>query len=79
MSEFRRFYLQRDEDESGISGTGRVVDGVQFNDGTVVIRWNSNTASTSFYNNMKEMEFLHGHDGKSKVVWIDSILDVIDV
>lgn len=79
MSDFRRFYLQRDEDESGISGTGRVVDGVQFNDGTVVIRWNSKTASTSFYNSMKEMEFLHGHDGKTKVVWIDSILDVIDV
>lgn len=76
MVNHRRFYLQRDEDESGISGTGRVVDGVQFNDGTVVIRWNSETASTAIYKNMKELEFLHSHDGKTRVIWIDSILDI---
>lgn len=78
MSEFRRFYLQRDEDVSGYSGTGRVADGIQFNDGTCVLRWNSSTASTVIYNSIKELEYLHGHDGKTKIVWVDNMLDVLD-
>ena len=72
----RRFYIQRNEDVHGLSGTGRVAEGVKFPDGTCVIKWNSNTSSIAIYNNIEELEYLHGHDGKTIVVWIDSILDV---
>ncbi len=39
MSEPRLFSLERRIDESGISGTGRVIDGVVFHTGQVVICW----------------------------------------
>jgi hypothetical protein len=39
MSEPRLFTLIRHIDESGISGTGRVLDGVIFHTGQVVICW----------------------------------------
>lgn len=71
MSGFRRFYLQRNEDETGKSGTGRVADGVQFADGTCVLRWLTHYGSTAVYNNIGELEFIHGHGGKTQVTWLD--------
>ncbi len=41
MPEPRRFTLIRNFDQSGISGTGRVLDGVIFHNGQVVICWRS--------------------------------------
>ena len=41
MSEPRLFTLIRTSDESGISGTGRVLDGIVFHTGQVVVCWRS--------------------------------------
>lgn len=41
MTEPRLFTLIRREDESRVSGTGRVLDGVIFHTGQVVICWRS--------------------------------------
>ncbi len=41
MSEPRLFTLTRHIDESGVSGTGRVLDGVIFHTGQVVVCWRS--------------------------------------
>jgi hypothetical protein len=41
MSEPRVFSLIRRIDESGVSGTGRVLDGVVFHTGQVVVCWRS--------------------------------------
>lgn len=41
MSEPRLFTLIRHVDESGVSGTGRVLDGVIFHTGQVVVCWRS--------------------------------------
>ena len=41
MSEARLFTLIRRNDETGISGTGRVLDGVIFHTGQVVVCWRS--------------------------------------
>lgn len=41
MPEPRLFTLIRHDDESGVSGTGRVLDGVIFHTGQVVICWRS--------------------------------------
>lgn len=65
----RTFSFQRDTDVSGVSGTGKVLEGVEFTDGTVVVRWLSKYASTAVYNNMKQFEDIHGHEGKSHIIW----------
>lgn len=67
----RRFYLQRLEDETGISGTGKVVEGVMFSDGSVALRWLSNLTSWAIYRSMAEVEAIHGHGGKTVVDWLD--------
>lgn len=67
----RRFYLVRNEDESGVSGTGTVAEGVEFTDGTCVMRWKTATASTAVYNSIVDLEVIHGHGGKTLVQWID--------
>jgi hypothetical protein len=35
----RRFELHRDEDATGISGVGKVAEGVQFSSGEVALKW----------------------------------------
>lgn len=69
----RLFYLQRIEDESGVSGTGTVAEGVVFDDGTCALRWLTKTASTAIYNSLKDLEDIHGHQGKTKVMYADEI------
>jgi len=66
----KTFQLQRDEDESGVSGTGVVAEGVVFADGTTAIRWKTATSSTAVYNSIEDLEYIHGHHGKTKIVWI---------
>jgi hypothetical protein len=68
----RRFFLQREEDETGISGTGTVVEGVEFSNGRVAIMWLSPYQCMSFHDNIKCIMELHGHGGKTRLVYIDS-------
>lgn len=67
----RRFHLHRIEDESGVSGTGIIAEGVVFTDGTVVLRWTTEHKSTAIYNNLEECEKIHGHQGKTQIIWKD--------
>lgn len=68
----KRFVLQRTEDESGVSGTGMVAEGTLFTNGKVVLAWVSDIKSVTVYENMEELDQIHGHGGKSHVVWIDA-------
>ena len=67
---------------TGISGTGAVAEGVQFSDGTVVLRWLDESvrsresrarrpADHCHSQNIGSVLALHGHGGATKVVWID--------
>lgn len=69
----RTFHIYRYEDESGISGTGVIACGVQFPppNGRVILGWLTDINSVAVYNSVKELEHLHGHDGKSEVIWHD--------
>ena len=69
---FRRFVLVRDEDETGVSGTGVVAEGVQFSTGRCVLAWVTQYPSLGIYNDMDEIRSIHGHDGRTKVSWLDS-------
>lgn len=65
----RLFVLQRDIDETGISGTGIVAEGVCFSDGTAAMRWTTELSSTAVYADMASLEAIHGHGGKTRIVW----------
>lgn len=68
IDKFQEFYLVRIEDETGISGTGLVARGVVFPSGRVVMEWQTFHSSICHYNNINDIEAIHGHNGKTKVV-----------
>ena len=67
----RRFHLQRDHDVTGVSGTGRVADGILWSDGTVSIRWTGPMPSTVFWHSLANALHVHGHGGHTRIVWDD--------
>lgn len=87
MIPMRRFFLQRDDDVSGVSGTGVVADGIAFGkaleilwpdgertelpSGWVRMTWRNELSSTALYRSAELVERVHGHGGATKVVWID--------
>jgi len=67
----RRFYLQRDHDVTGASGTGRVADGVLWPDGAVTVRWRGAHQSTVHWDSLDSALHVHGHGGATRIAWID--------
>ncbi len=67
----RMFTLVRDEDETGVSGTGDVAHGCEFPDGRVALRWTTATASTTLFDSVEHVLKVHGHGGKTRIVWAD--------
>jgi hypothetical protein len=65
----RAFHFERVSDETGVSGTGRVAEGFEFSDGSCVVRWLSHTPSWNIYENIKQVEQIHGHGGKTRLVF----------
>ena len=62
------FHLHRVEDESGISGTGRIAQGVIFDNGKVALSWLSEHPSVSMYDNIGDVRAIHGHEGKTEII-----------
>ena len=62
------FYLNRTEDESGVSGTGRVAQGFIFDNGKVCVSWLSDHPSVTVYDSIGEVHAIHGHGGKTEVI-----------
>lgn len=71
MTTPRAFSLYRQQDVTGVSGTGVVATGAQFPDGVVVIRWAGPWASTVVWDSLDAAMHVHGHDGKTIVLWED--------
>lgn len=69
----RRFYLVRADDISGVSGLGVVAEGVHFEDGSAVVHWRTQFAGHEVYRSLKAVVGCHGHDGRTKLVWVDEI------
>lgn len=70
------FYLYRKEDESKVSGTGFVAEGILFASGKVAISWLSEVTSCTVYDDMVAVNRIHGHGGKTIIAWEDH--DFID-
>ena len=62
-----RFILVRSEDETGVSGTGTVAEGVQFTNGKVAMSWLTPTSSIAVYESVEDVEAIHGHDGTTRI------------
>lgn len=62
------FYLQRDVDETGISGTGIVAVGAVLPSGSCTLEWCTFHSSIGIYKNLAQIEEIHGHEGKTKVI-----------
>lgn len=78
MERSRKFDLVRRKDVTGISGTGVVAEGVQFSDGTVVMRWLNTSSSregvkptTVVHEDIRSVVELHGHGSSTYVLWED--------
>lgn len=65
----KQFYLNRIEDETGISGTGKIAEGVVFTTGQCVLNWLTANRSVAFYENIETLEKIHGHNGKTVIVY----------
>ena len=66
----KTFLLVRNEDVSGVSGTGVIAEGVEFENGKCVLGWLPLYRSVSMYDSVDEMEAVHGHNGRTYIEWI---------
>jgi hypothetical protein len=55
----RIFKLIRGKDTSGVSGTGHVLDGIIFDDGTTIIHWKGQRSSLSIFKNYEDFLAIH--------------------
>jgi hypothetical protein len=68
----RRFQLHRDTDVSGIPGVGVVAEGITFSNGTTVVRWVvGEHQSTVVWPDVDSVVASHGHNGATRLVWVD--------
>ena len=63
------FHLLRLEDETGVSGTGWVAEGVVFSTGWVALQWLTETPSMTFYPSIESVEAIHGHGGLTRIIY----------
>jgi hypothetical protein len=77
MAEPRLFTMIRKQDESHVSGTGRVLDGAVFHNGKVVICWRSEEKhdypSLSIFDSFEAFKAIHidPHPAnETEVVWL---------
>lgn len=71
----RTFKLVRDQDITGVSGVGVVVEGVVFSDGHAAVHWiNSPYPTTTPYpQGLESVMYIHDHKGSgtTRLVWDD--------
>lgn len=70
----RRFYLDRKEDPTGTSGTGRIAEGCVFSNGWVAMTWLTAVTSVAFYPSIENIEHIHGHNGATVIVFEDPLI-----
>lgn len=72
--EARLFKMVRNQDETGVSGTGVVADGIEFPNGMVSVCWRSKTPSVNVYRSYVEFKHVHidAHPSNdTEIVWAD--------
>ena len=67
----RRFFLLRNKDLSGISGVGRIAEGILFHDGQVVLSWFGRHHTIEVSPTLQDTIDIHGHSGHTVIEWLD--------
>jgi hypothetical protein len=67
----RHFYLVRDEDKTGTSGTGKVAEAFVFEHGEAVLVWLVDPYGIDIYRNVEMLKKVHGHEGATRLVPAD--------
>lgn len=67
----RNFFLNRIEDESGVSGTGPVAEGSVYWNGKATLVWRTETSSVAVYDSIEHLLKVHGHGGKTQLEWFN--------
>lgn len=62
----KTFYLKRNQDWSGISGTGLVAVGFEFEQ-IAMLHWFGQDGSTFWYESVDLVEQVHGHEGRTVI------------
>lgn len=70
----KTFKMIRVHDESGISGTGHILDGVVFHTGQVVVCWRAKHGHSNIgiYKDWEDFEFVHINShptNETEIVW----------
>lgn len=67
----RAFTLVRDDDVTGVSGTGVVAEGVEFSSGVVALTWLSEWPTSVVFHDrgLESVVAVHGHGGKTRIVF----------
>lgn len=65
------FYLQRNQDVSGNSGTGIVAEGVEFSNRWCILSWLVKPYSEFWYPTVQDIENIHSHGGLTQIIWDD--------
>lgn len=77
----RLFHLIREDDPTGISGTGIVAEGIRFTDGQVALRWLETATArpgagvrptTVIHESVNSVVALHGHGSNTYVEYADT-------
>jgi len=83
MDEPKLFTLIRNKDESGVSGTGRVLDGVLWHTGQVTICWRTDKrhghSSLGIYPNWEAFQYIHidSHpENDTEIIWRDRVIKI---
>lgn len=71
----RRFEVIRNKKNGSKYETGKLIEGIQFSDGSVVVHWLSDISSISIFENFDTFDKIHGDQGhpeyNSEIVWLD--------
>jgi hypothetical protein len=65
--------MVRHRDGKNLSGTGKVIEGVVFPDGKVVIQWQTDTSSIAIFKNLREFQAVHVKEifNENEFIWIE--------
>jgi hypothetical protein len=64
------------KDKTGVSRTGRVLEGVLMQSGKVFVEWRPPHSTMGIYNSFEEFKIIHVdcHPSCNEVVWLDDII-----
>lgn len=71
----RKFKLFRIVDETGVSGSGIVAEGTEYDTGDCVMYWLTTVGTTVISTNLRKIAFISGHRGKTRVIFPDQSLN----